>query len=238
VTCSVTGATGTVTATVSAFGAETLSGNFQGATVRDVDPYGLGITSAGENTNSPNHAIDNFKAYASGYGGTSSSGGANEAEVLAINFSQAVSLTNVAVAWTYSDSDAMIFRWDGAGAPSSLTSITPDSLPTALNSTSSGWTLVQAGQFSTSSNQLSIGGGAFSSHWLVSTALGSLSGNNDAFKVSAFTGDVCKYTLTGGLCKPPSTGGGPVPEPGTLALTAAAFLGGVVLRRRKRLAAN
>ena len=253
-TCSVGG----VTATVSGYGAETSTSSFLKGSVNDVDMSGLGVkskdnsTSSGgvrrdENTRSPNHSIDNFKAYDGNYSSDSSTGGAAYAEVLAIDFDKAVRLTEVAVAWTWNDSDAMIFRWDGGVGVDpnkvDLENLKANELPTTLgtptlNGTLNGWTLVSAGQFSTSGNKLSFTDSLYSSHWLVSTALGqstATDSNNDGFKVSTFTGNVCAYAPTNGVCKPPGSGGGQqVPEPGTLALAAAAFLGLTATRRRQR----
>lgn len=231
-TCTVSG----VTSTVTAFGSEGSGNFFQSAVVRDLDPNngnGLGIQSSDENSTSPNHSIDNFKWNSPGSSYTGS-GGADYAEVLAINFSQAVALTQVAVSWTYTDSDALIFRYDGTGAPPSLTGITASALPTTVGGTSSGWTLVSSGQFASGSqykNGAAVGSinmapnlslaSSYSSYWLVSTAFGS--GNNDGFKLLTFSGHI----------KPNGGGGGSVPEPGTLGLAAAAFFGFAATRRRK-----
>ncbi len=246
-TCSVTGATGTVTATVSAYGAESASGSFAAASIYNGSNSYLGITSAGENTTNPNHSIDNFRLNNPGSTcSTCSQGGADYAEALQINFNQAVNLTQVAVSWTSTDSDAMIFRWDGAGNPDLLTTT-----PTGGNGLlAKGWTLVSSGQFSATAGaagQLAVvtNPDVYSSYWLVSTALsqtnatsgaGKTNTNNDGFKVSSFAGNIyCSGTIDNGVCKPPGSGGGQqVPEPGTLALAAAAFLGLTATRRRQR----
>lgn len=249
-TCTVGG----VTATVYGYGAEAGSTSFLKGSVRDVDPSGLGVTSKdnsttsgarnNENTNSPNHAIDNFKGSSSSSSSDSSYGGAAYAEVLAIHFDKAVSLTQVATAWTYNDSDAMIFRWDGGSlVPTDpLNGFKPSDLPTTgigtPTGTSNGWTLVAAGQFGPNSTSgggsnngsLSFSSSLYSSYWLVSTALGQTNGdaNNDGFKVSSFTGNVCKN----GNCNPTQTAS--VPEPASLALAATGLLGLTFSRRRTK----
>lgn len=240
-----------VKSTVSAWSSGAYSSNFTPGGVNDVDPYGLGIKSnnSAENTTSPNHAIDNVTSSGHGY------------EVLGISFTNnannspmAVNLSQVAAAWTYTDSDAMIFRWDGdisGGAPSpGMTTFSPNELPSTVNTSMNGWTLVTTGQFNTGSCSSSAGTcgslgntanstdnpDKYSSYWLVSTYMTSgASGNNDGFKVKTFTASVCQYSISNGQActapPPPPTQG--TPEPGTLTLALASGLGAWMIRRRR-----
>jgi hypothetical protein len=234
--CSVT--SGGVTATITAYSSDSggNGGKFMnsGSSATTFQQYGAGLgiisrdpdgTDETTSTGVPDHAIDN-----------NSYPGADNAELVHLSFSKAVDLSNVAVSWTYTDSDALIFRWNSATGPT-VTDYTPSSLPTALGQTLNGWTLVAANAFagyntSGNSGSINVSGTAYSSHWLVSTAFG-LGGDGkvDAFKLSAFTAAVC--TNSHATCTPgtPQTGGN-VPEPGTLWLAALAVLG---VTQRKHL---
>jgi hypothetical protein len=236
--CSVT--SDGVTATVTAYSSDPdgNGGKFSnsGASGTTFQQYGAGLgiiskdptpgaTPESTSTGVPDHAIDN-KGYP----------GADNAELVHLSFSKAVDLSNVAVSWTYTDSDALIFRWNSATGPT-VTDYSTSSLPTAVGQTLNGWTLVAANAFAGyntwgSGGSIGVSGTAYSSHWLVSTAFGlGGDGNVDAFKLSAFTAAVC--TNSHATCTPgtPDTGGN-VPEPGTLWLAALAVLG---VTQRKHL---
>jgi len=184
---------------------------------------GIGVISADPNDSDessgsyqPDHAIDN-DMYP----------GADYNEMVHLSFSAAVDLASVTAGWTYTDSDAMIFRWNDSTTGPTVSDYSPNELPTSVNGTSSGWTLVAASAFagyntSGQSGTINIANSAFSSHWLVSTAFGGASDGKDGFKLKSFTAAI----------KPPDQGGS-VPEPGTLSLALLGALGWFGSKRLK-----
>jgi hypothetical protein len=175
--------------------------------------YGLGVTSPGESTVSPNHAIDN----------------AGPTEAVLINFnSPDFALNQLSIGWMSGDADVSILRYTGAQAPV-LGNRTVADLRNAA-----GWEWV--GDYSTLSasattlNFNNTGTAKTASWWLVSAydsaysghAAPGLSDDNDYFKLSGFGGS----SVT-----PPTT---TVPEPGTFALLAVALAGFGAARRKSK----
>ena len=171
---------------------------------------------------SPHHSIDNVTAYGNGY------------ELVHLQFSQAVDLGTLVANWAHTDSDFQVFRWNyNAGTPNpNITSINPNAMPTAVGSASSGWQLVHNGQFVQNVAQGITDNTYFSSHWLVSTAMGG-SDFNDGFKLGTITAqNVCTTsgTTSTGACSNGVLRS--VPEPGSLALAGLALVGVFASRRK------
>lgn len=196
----------------------------QTATISDQNGSGIGVTSGGEATGSPNHAID-------------SSG---KDELVLINFgSQRVSLTGVSSGWSQTDTDVSLLRWTGSSAPNLSTMSLTGSASGLL---ASGWALVASSDMdgAATSNGTTYGttsmslpnSTAASSWWIVSAYFGANSGNldrdNDFFKLLTVSG--CLGTFVNGHCTTGGTGNS-VPVPGTLAL-AGLGLAGSAWRRR------
>lgn len=191
---------------------------------------------------SPNHAFD------------SSTPGT--ADMVLLSFDKAVILSHFGFGWV-TDSDVSILRWTGDTRPTTADSATApavgekDNLTGAMVGTAAGWQLV--GHYGDAGKTVrNTDATLASSWWLISTYNTSLFGGtgctvfsggpdgkcdgaDDAFKLNFLktANYTCpEGTLTpGGNCtKPPEAPG--VPEPGTLALAAMAFLGLTVNRRR------
>lgn len=215
--------TGVSTGTVNSSGSSTTTPNFNSALIYDWGTSnGLGVVAKNENSSATGpHAIDNKS-------GT---------DAMLLNFSVATNLTSVKLGWnatdsptgttssSYKDSDLSVFAWVGGGTGPTMANFGPGNL-LAVNS---GWELV--GNFfnvgATSNNDINTGSSRYSSHWLVSAYNSAYGGTavdtyKDAFKVLAIS------ACGGSTCQP--TPG--VPEPGSLALISAAFMGFVVSRRR------
>jgi len=215
IACSTTVAGVTSTATLSAWSAPT-SSKFAGASMTYYPSYGIGISSAGETTNSPQHAVDN----------------SGNTEAFLINFSSAnFALNQLSLGWLSGDADVSILRYTGATAPT-LGSRTVADLKSAT-----GWDFVgNYANLSTSAplNFNTTGTIKTASWWLVSAynssysgiaPAGNLSNSNDYFKLTGFGGTIVT---------PPPVPGNTVPEPGTFALLGVAVLGFAAARRRSK----
>lgn len=186
---------------------------------------GLGVLSGAETTNSvPDHALDNNGRIESIL--FSFSDGAN-----GITSADKVNLSSLSVGWSNGDTDFSVYAYVGAATPTT----TPLGL-TYSNLTANSWQLV--GHYNQSgTGTFNIANTVYSSHWLIGAYNGLGSGldlGDDYFKVASLTGYKCPTsgTIPAG-CGGGGTPGGSVPEPGTLLLMGAGFLGLTRMARRK-----
>lgn len=214
-----------LTATASAFSAATNATTLGSATTAYYSGNGLGATSPGESTGSPQHALDNngqiesmMIAFSNGAGGITSA--------------DKVNLTHVSFGYASGDSDFSVYAYTGSGAA-------PTALGLKYNTlTSNAWTLIGHYNGGSSGNTYAISNSVYSSHWLVGAYNGLGSGldtGDDYFKLAGVSGNKCPTSGTlpqgcGGTLPPNPNG---VPEPGTLLLMGAGFLGLTRMARRK-----
>lgn len=198
-----------LTATATAFSAA----NNTTATITASTAYyggGLGVTSQGESTGSPQHSLDNNGAIETVM--ISFSDGVN-----GITSADKVNLTGADFGWVYNgDSDFSVYAYTGA-----------NSAPTPLglsynNLTSNGWTLI--GHYNSGgAGSKTFANAVYSSSWLIGAFNGlgvgtGLDSGDDYFKIASVSGTPGKKG---------------VPEPGTLLLIGAGMFGLTRWSRRK-----
>ena len=230
--CGGSAATNGVTMDVKPY-SSSAGGQFAAALINSQSSNGLGyigVLSGSETTgsNSPHHAVDNVTSPGHGL------------EAVLLSFSKGVDLGTIVATWTNDaggDADFMVFRWNNSAASPNM-ALTPGQMPATVGTAANGWQLVMASDFASSLTQTMNDSNYYSSHWLISTAVG---GSNDAFKLGKLTAvNVCSgtgYSVDGaGACNPPGNppSGGAAPEPTSLALFGLAAFGAGVARRRSR----
>ncbi len=213
-----------LSATASAFSAT----NNSTSTITASTAYyggGLGVTSQGESTSSPQHAIDNNGAI----------------ETVMISFSDGVSgltsadkvnLTSASFGWSNTDADFSVYAYTGASS-------TPSPLGISYtNLVSNGWTLIghYNNSASSSAKTVSFANTVYSSAWLIGaynglTTTSGASSGNDYFKLASVSGSKCPANSTIPGCG--GTPGNSVPEPATLLLMGVGLLGLTRSVRRK-----
>lgn len=185
-----------------------------------------GLTTSGLDANegiSPEHAIDNN----------------GRVDSVMFSFSKAVNLSSFNAGWVQTDSDYSVLAYTGSGAPT-VAGLSYSGL------LSNGWTLIGnyngAGNASNSSDHTTGTGahdftnGTYSSYWLIgalNTFVGgdSTKAGNDYFKLIALSGCTCDNAPPG---TPGCGGGNGVPEPGTLLLMSAGFIGLARINRQRK----
>lgn len=199
---------------------------FSSATWNNYSGYGLGVTTSGEDPNSPQHATDNN----------------GNIEALLFRFDASTILDRLSIGWpttTSTDSDISVLRYTGT--------LTNDALPGDRDIAGDkisdlivkGWEVVGSYNTAQSTPEDINPNNLSSSFWLISAyssrwggaGLGesNVDGGNDYFKLTQLVGTTVTSGGGGGV--------GSVPEPTSLLLLASGMLGWRMNRKSQTIAA-